>query len=97
MGEAGVRTSTYNKVQREAQVIPRYFVIFDLICGLLQKRQNILKPDKCALRETKISIGQRTKSLPKGYVALRRNIFHIQLISNNRMRCNKRQRKVRFR
>lgn len=72
-------------------------MIFDLICGLLQKRQNMLEPDKCPVRETKMSIGQRTKLLPKGYVALRRNIFHIQLISNNRTSQRKRQRKVRFR
>lgn len=56
MGYVGVRDSTYNKVEHEAQVIPRYFVIFDLICGPLQKRQNMLEPDKCPVRERKMSM-----------------------------------------
>lgn len=78
MGEANLRENTYNKVQHEAQVIPRYIVIFDLICGLLQKRQkNILEPDKCGVRKAKMSIGQKTQLHSKGYVTLRRNIFHI--------------------
>lgn len=84
MGEAGLRQSTNNKVQHEALAIPRYVVIFDLICGPLQKRQNTFEPDKCPVRETKISIDQRKKLLSKGYIALRRDIFHIQFISNNK-------------
>lgn len=55
-------------------------MIFDLICGLLQKRQNILEPDKCPVREKKMSIGQRPKLLPRGYVALRKNEQFIALI-----------------
>lgn len=54
----------------------------------------MLEPDKCPVRERKMSIGQRTKLLSRGYAALRKNIFHIQLIANNTMR--KRQTKVRF-
>lgn len=60
-------------------------MIFDLICGPLQKRQNMPEPDKCPVRERKMSIGQRTKLLRRGYVALRKNIFHIQIIANSTM------------
>lgn len=67
-------------------------MIFDLICGPLQKTQNMLEPDKCPVRERKISVGQRTKLLTRGYVALRKNIFHIQLTANSTMRQRKRKR-----
>lgn len=43
------------------------------------------EPDKCPVRERKMSIGQRTKLLRRGYVALRKNIFHIQIIANSTM------------
>lgn len=45
----------------------------------------MLEPDKCPVRERKMSIGQRTKLLPRGYVALRKDIFHNQLIANSTM------------
>lgn len=57
----GQYQSIYNKVWHEAEVIPGCFVIFDLICGPLEKKQNMLEPAKCPDREIKMSLGLRTK------------------------------------
>lgn len=43
----------------------------------------MLEPDKCPVRERKMSVGQRTKLLPRGYVALRKilSISNLLLIT----------------